>query len=1004
MADANAKPMTSLSVSVTVVFGLSGATGLIYESIWTHYLKLFLGHAAYAQTLVLAIFMSGLALGAWLCSKWSVRWENLLRRYALAEGVIGICALAFHPAFVWLVNLAYADVIPAFSSPWAVSAWKWGLASLLILPQSILLGMTFPLMSGAFVRRFPTRPGASLAVLYFANSLGGAIGALASGFLLIRLLGLPGTLTLAGLVNLGLAGLAWRLGRGGPEPSAGILAQTSERSDAAPQRLMLLIALLTGTASFIYEIGWVRMLSLVLGGSTHAFELMLSAFVLGLALGGLWIRTRIDHVGNPMKVLGLVQVVMGLCAISTLALYGTTFDAMSHLLSILPKTNTGYLQFNVASHAIALAVMLPTTFCAGMTLPLITYVLLQAGKGERSIGAVYAANTVGAIVGVFFAVHIGLPLLGLKPLVMAGAAVDMLLGLLLLWRQRQRGVWGLPLLVSSACCGLAIAATLLFVHLDFYRMASGVYRRSQSALIPGNTQLLFHRDGKTATVDVADTSSFVSIRTNGKIDATLNMSSVGGSAVDETTMVLAGALPLLLHPQARTAANIGMGSGLTTHVLLSTPTLAAVDTIEIEAGMIEGAKHFWPRNARAYTDPRSHLHIDDAKTFFSSHQTRYDIIVSEPSNPWVSGVAGLFSKEFYGLLANRHLADGGIFVQWLQLYEFDLRLLTSVLKALSPNFADYAVYVTLPGDILIVASRGHALPPLDTNAFDQPGVARELNRVGIRGIQDVALRQLADRRLLTPWLATLSVPPNSDYAPLIDQDAPRLRFLEREAGELMSLGNGVLPVLEILSRTPRPWTETAITPLASLPASLNAAVAVRLRDTLRGDARRDDGPPEVENSANRLLERCEASRPGRDRRPILFDLGVALVGFLRPEELRQIWRVLNTKPCATGLMPSERSWWDLFEAIGNRDPREMMRLADSLLTDSAEPLARRRFLFATVRVAELALGIAGRGRPTMRIPPGEALLRSPITQPDVSLLLQILATEDTPTRRIRTAD
>lgn len=996
MADSNAKATTPLSASLTVVFGLSGGTGLIYESIWTQYLKLFLGHAAYAQTLVLAIFMGGLALGAWLCSKWSGRWQNLLRSYALAEGVIGICALGFHPVFVWLVNLAYADVIPAFSSPWAVSAWKWGLASLLILPQSILLGMTFPLMSGAFVRRFPARPGASLAVLYFANSLGGAIGALASGFVLIRLLGLPGTLTLAGLVNLGLAGLAWRLGRGGPEPSVSSLSHPSERSDDAPYRLMLLIASLTGTASFIYEIGWIRMLSLVLGGSTHAFELMLSAFVLGLALGGLWIRTRIDHVGNPLKVLGLVQVVMGLCAISTLALYGTTFDAMGRLVSILPKTDTGYLQFNLASHAIALAVMLPTTFCAGMTLPLITYVLLQAGKGERSIGAVYAANTVGAIVGVFFAVHIGLPLLGLKPLIMAGAALDMLLGLLLLWRHRQRGVWGRPLLVSSACCGLAIAATLLFVHLDFYRMASGVYRRSQSTLIPGNTQLLFHRDGKTATVDVADTSSFVSIRTNGKIDASVNMSSVGGSAVDETTMIFAGALPLLLHPQARTAANIGMGSGLTTHVLLSAPTLATVDTIEIEAAMIEGAKHFWPRNERAYTDTRSHLHIDDAKTFFSSGHTRYDIIISEPSNPWVSGVAGLFSKEFYGLVANRYLADGGLFVQWLQLYEFDLRLLTSVLKALAPNFADYAIYVTLPGDILIVASRGHALPPLKARGFDQPALARELNRVGIRSIQDVALRQLADRRLLAPWLANVPVPPNSDYAPLIDQDAPRLRFLERDAGELMALGNGVLPVSEILSGAPRPWTETAITPLTSLPASINAAVAVRLRDRLRREARGEAAPPEVEIAANRLLERCDASQLGSDRRPVLFDLGVAVAGFLRPDELREMWRVLSSKPCATDLRPAERSWWDLFGAIGNRDTREMMRLADGLLTNSAEPPARRRFLLATARVAGLALDIDGRDKPTMRIPPGEAFLRSPNTEPDVSLLLQILATAVAP--------
>ena len=293
---------------------LSGFSGLIYESIWTHYLKLFLGHAAYAQTLVLAIFMGGLAVGSWLCSRWSVRWTNLLRGYAVIEGVIGVCALGFHPVFVWGVDLAYTTLLPALQTPWAITACKWGLAALLILPQSILLGMTFPLMSGGCVRRFPTRPGAALAVLYCANSLGGAIGVLASGFVLIRLLGLPWTMAVAGHINLGLAGSA-------PEPRLAVAVQPAPTAPPqASSRLLLLVALLTGTASFIYEIGWIRMLSLVLGSSTHAFELMLSAFIFGLAGGGLWIRRQIDVARAPAHLLGWVQVAMGLCVLSTLFL------------------------------------------------------------------------------------------------------------------------------------------------------------------------------------------------------------------------------------------------------------------------------------------------------------------------------------------------------------------------------------------------------------------------------------------------------------------------------------------------------------------------------------------------------------------------------------------------------------------------------------------------------------------------------------------------------------
>jgi spermidine synthase len=177
--------------------------------------------------------------------------------------------------------------------------------------------------------------------------------------------------------------------------------------------LMLAVAALTGTASFIYEIGWIRMLSMVLGSSTHAFELMLSAFILGLAFGGLWIKRRIDAIASPEAFLGIVQVAMGMLALGTLVVYGYTFEIMQWLLLILDRNEASYSVFNAGSHLIALIVMFPAAFCAGMTLPLITHSLLRRGIGERAIGSVYAANTVGAIVGVFLAVHVGMPLHGL---------------------------------------------------------------------------------------------------------------------------------------------------------------------------------------------------------------------------------------------------------------------------------------------------------------------------------------------------------------------------------------------------------------------------------------------------------------------------------------------------------------------------------------------------------------------------------------------------------------
>ncbi|HLO24860.1 MAG TPA: hypothetical protein VK187_02015, partial [Geobacteraceae bacterium] len=779
-----------------VIFTISGFSGLIYESIWTHYLKLFLGHAAYAQTLVLAIFMGGMAIGSALCSKYSWRWRNVLAGYAIAEGCIGVGALVFHTVFNGSVNFAFTTIIPALASPGTINAFKWTMSAVLILPQSVLLGMTFPLMSAAFVRMFPDRAGSSIAMLYFTNSIGAAIGVLVSGFFLIRNVGLPGTIRLAGLINVILAVIVWRLSRN--------LLQSEERLTGSSQpgslatrpvwHLLLLVSLITGTASFIYEIGWIRMLSLVLGSSTHAFELMLSAFILGLAFGGLWIKRRIDTIDVPVRFLAVVQMVMGLLALATLPLYGNTFNAMQWLIGHLGKTPAGYFLFNLASHSIACVIMLPATFCAGMTLPLITTILLREGSGEKSIGAVYAANTVGAIIGVFFAIHVGLPQLGLKGLLILGAGLDIALGLFLAWQSASGYVgWMKPGWMTGGCVA-AIAGTVFIVQLDPYKMASGVYRKG--ILMASDTgALLYHKDGKTATVSITQEAGFMSIRTNGKSDSAISFLPDGKPAPDESTMVLAGAIPLVFHPDARLAANIGFGTGLTSQNLLCSPRLQEVDTIEIEPMIVEAARLFGDRVGLVYRDPRSRICIDDAKTFFSSHSKRYDIIVSEPSNPWVSGVAGLFSDEFYQMV-NRHLRDDGIFVQWLQLYEIDLDLVASVLKAITANFSDYSIYAANNYDLLIVAKKHSSLGQPNPVLWESPVLRKSLERVGINSIDDLNIRRVGTKRFIDPFLTTFPIRANSDYHPVLDQNAARSRFMDSYALDLIELNLESLPIIQ----------------------------------------------------------------------------------------------------------------------------------------------------------------------------------------------------------------
>ena len=940
-----------------LLFTVSGFAGLIYESIWSHYLKLFLGHAAYAQTLVLALFMGGMAIGSWLCSRWSQGWKNLLRGYALAEALIGVAALLFHQTFVAATDSAYTSILPALGGETSAALFKWTLAGLLILPQSVLLGTTFPLMSAGLIRRYPAAPGESLAMLYFTNSFGAAIGVLASGFVLIEALGLPGTVQVAGAMNLVLAAVVWILARGEEPALAAPAAAQGDSRGETPYRLFLAVALLTGAASFVFEIGWIRMLSLVLGSSTHSFELMLSAFILGIACGGYWVRRRIDSIADPGYFLGAVLTVMGLLALATLPLYGQMFGLMQIVIQALARTDAGYALFLASSHGIALAVMFPATFCAGMTLPLITYALLRGGQGEKAIGAVYSANTLGSILGVFFAAHVGMPLLGLKGLIACGAALDAGLGLALLWRASGAQRLSLGAVALSLACFVAVLAG---VQLDPYKMASGVFRHGDLYTTREATMIM-HRDGKTTTVSLMDFGTDRSLRTNGKSDGAVNMDPNGPRVSDEVTMTLTAAIPLAYRPDAAAAAVIGIGTGLTTHTLLGSSALRSVETIEIEPAMAEASRRFAPRNSSAFADPRSHIVFDDAKTFFSTRNRKYDIIVSEPSNPWVSGVSSLFTSEFYRLV-RRHLNEGGVLVQWFQMYEIDASLIASVLRALGENFPDYAVYASTGSDLLIVAGEARALERPLADVTGMPGVARELRRVHVNSIRDIEVRRIGGSRSLAPMFLGYGVPANSDYYPYLDLHAAKYRFLHQSADELTGLLSYSVPVVALLEGRKSGRTDPKGEGQEYLEALELARRAAYARDYLLSPKQPEPVAiprpfqKDLELVRARLIECRDVGRSDIWFHS-LYELARTLNPMLSGDEAKAVWDRIEQAPCAAQLAPEERQWIDLFRAVGERSAPGMARIAEALLAKTSDlPSGHRQYLIAAGMAGYLAQG------------------------------------------------
>lgn len=797
------------------LFVLSGFAGLVYQSIWSHYLGLSLGHAAYAQTLVLAIFMGGMALGAWLVSRYGLGWRRLILAYAGVEAVIGVLGLVFHPLFVGYMDFSQLTVYPALEAGWAVRGWQWGTAALLIAPQSVLLGMTFPLMSGGYLRLAPREDGEILGGLYFSNSLGAAIGALAATFLLMPRWGMPGTVAFAGWLNVLVAVLAWSAARAIPDqaqtpqvarPEPGSVPDRAGGPALGLAGMMLLATFVSGAASFVYEIGWVRMLNQALGTTVHSFELMLAAFILGLAFGGLVIRQFSGRIGDAVSWAGWAQVLMGLAALVSLPLFANSFQWVGWLMGAVSRDDAGYTLFMAGSAGIALLVMFPAAFFAGMTLPLFTVALLRAGHGETSIGRIYAANTLGAIVGVMLAVHVLIPLIGVRLAVTLAALADVVLGLVLL-RFYARQVRVPAYLGALAATGLVAALSLTLGRPDPLAQVSGVYRTGD-ARMNQDGKVRYLRDGKTATISAYRLNDWMTISTNGKPDASLAVDLATPQSPDEITMIMAAALPLGLHASPERVAIIGWGSGLTTHTMLGSPAPKRVDSVEIERAMVDGASLFGERVVRAYRDPRSMVHIDDARTYFATGQRKFEVIVSEPSNPWVSGVAALFTQEFYRFL-RRHLSDDGILVQWLQAYEISEELMATMAAALLAEFPHVDVYLTNSSDLLFVASPA-PLPALDYSRLRHRQLDAELARVGLGGAAEFGLRRLGGRKVLETQVRLTGARAHSDFYPEVALNAPRTRFTKQVADLLVALRVNGLPALDMLDGRPWPGRADAI--------------------------------------------------------------------------------------------------------------------------------------------------------------------------------------------------
>lgn len=776
------------------LFTLSGFIALIYESTWSHYLKLLLGHSSYGQILTLCIFIGGLGLGAFIAGKFVKRLKNPLYSYAILELFIGIGGFLYHDTYIIVSNFYYYLISSFAISPFFAGLLKITLLTLITSPIAIVIGMTFPFLCVGLMRLEQDRGKSTLSRLYFTNSLGAAIGIMVTSFIFIPNLGTVGSLIIAGTGNILLAvsffilskKVKSKIANDTFEKGADLLYGDQKLANNFILIIWLTIAFLTGLSSFIYEIGWLRIISMLIGSTTHSFDIMGSTFILGLAIGGYFAKRLLYKYKNIPTTLAYVQVLLGSFAMFSIYISNYLFELVSKVSDILPRTESTYYIYILFKYIVCLILVLPASLFAGMTLPIITYYLNNFTKNEQFTGSVYGWNTIGAIVGAALAGLLILPLFQLKFTIATGAIIDIILGLALLFVYQVNRSRILVAVVFS----LFVIIPVFFQNLDKSLLVSGVFRQNMQF---NDEDEIIVKDGKTATVSIVKKNNGILLRSNGRGEAAVSKSNEPYHA--EYHQAAPAFIAMSLFNNTYNAAMIGMGSGMTAHYLLGDPLLRQLDVYEIEEQFYHLSKHFLPYNHRAYNDNRISFIFDDARTYIQSTKKKYDLILSQPSVLWVSGVQSLFTEQFYGQV-KEILKPNGALVQWLQLFEIDSNTLFIVLKTINHVFPDSKIYINSgTKSIIIVASNGKNIKINDKPFEYIDSIKNDINRFSNQTNYFTNSTYIISTNSLKLLLDNYQS--NSDYYPKIESESEKNMFLEKTTN-LGMLINSLFYYQEIL--------------------------------------------------------------------------------------------------------------------------------------------------------------------------------------------------------------
>lgn len=738
-----------------IFFG-SGVTGLVYQTLWARQLHPILGTSNLAIATVLAAFMGGLALGGHWASRRAPGTHRPLLMYAALELGIGVYALAF-PTVLRGVEAAYLHISLGSWFPWLQAA----LVASALGPPTAMMGATLPFL----VRFVSAHPGARVGALYAVNAAGACAGTLACGFVGLPFLGVSLTNQIAAVGNLGIAAVVFFLARAGDSVAPVPLPV------AARAGWLGWAAGIAGFSSLIYEVAWTRLLVLTVGASVYAFPLMLASILIGISIGGALggeLAKRYPARLEPLNI----GVQLGIACLAGIGLYFAPelpyayvwlFDAAN--VSDYPRAAW------FVTAALAMTMMTLPAIGMGMAFPL----TVRAAKGDpvAASGAIYSSNTIGSVLGALLAGFVFLPSLFVR-----GTIAVALLGNFvsaLFWARTPR----LRLALAGAVA-LVLAFPLVFglpaweplwMTAGLYKEVTATDDHSRAGLrayaVDGN-DLLYYSEGAVSVVTVARVrdSGTVWMANNGKVEAS--------TLRDMPTQVLVALLPFEFAESVDRVLVIGLASGITAGAVSQVPDIRTLEVVELEPAVVPGARLFDAYNHGVLDDPRTQLVINDARNHLvRAEPGKYQVIVSEPSNPWITGVSNLFTREFFELGRSR-LAPGGVWAQWVQTYGMGPEDLRTLLATFTEVYPEVLLFGTLEdADLILIGSDRPLLPTTERFAATNarwPTVAAEFGLIGMSDPRMLLSTFVADRDGIRS--IAKDAPLNTDDNARIEHSAP----------------------------------------------------------------------------------------------------------------------------------------------------------------------------------------------------------------------------------------